>query len=72
MPPPWPTPAAVEDSLAALGQAVEDAALDQGPPVEAMRRLVAAMVGVGDRLLFLFATPGCSRAARGRRGRTGR
>ena len=50
--------AAVEDSLAALGQAVEDAALDQGPPVEAMRRLVAAMAGVGDRLRFLLATPG--------------
>ena len=49
--------AAVEDSLAALGQAVEDAALDQGPPLEAMRRLVAAMVGVGDRLLFLFGDP---------------
>jgi AcrR family transcriptional regulator len=49
--------ATVEDSLRALGQAVEDAALDQGPPLEAMRRLVAAMVGVGDRLLFLFGDP---------------
>src|ERR671912_1074180 len=49
--------AAVEDSLAALGQAVEDAALDQGPPQEAMRRLVAAMVDVGDRLMFLFGDP---------------
>jgi AcrR family transcriptional regulator len=49
--------AAVEDSLRALGQSMEDAALDQGPPLEAMRRLVAAMVGVGDRLLFLFGDP---------------
>jgi AcrR family transcriptional regulator len=49
--------AVIEDSLRALGQAVEEAALDQGPPLEAMRRLVAAMVGVGDRLLFLFGDP---------------
>ena len=57
--------AAVEDSLAALGQAVEDAALDQGPPLEAMRRLVGAMAGVGDRLLFLFGDP---RVLEGREG----
>ncbi len=57
--------AAVEDSLAALGQAVEDAGLDQGPPLEAMRRLVAAMAGVGDRLLFLFGDP---RVLEGREG----
>jgi AcrR family transcriptional regulator len=49
--------AVVEDSLGALGQAVEEAALHQGPPLEAMRRLVAAMVDVGDRLLFLFGDP---------------
>jgi AcrR family transcriptional regulator len=49
--------AAVEDSLATLGQSVADAALGQGPPLEAMRRLVAAMVDVGDRLLFLFGDP---------------
>ena len=49
--------AAVDDSLRVLGQSVAEAALDQGPPLEAMRRLVAAMVGVGDRLLFLFGDP---------------
>jgi AcrR family transcriptional regulator len=49
--------AVVEDSLRALEQAVEEAALGQGPPLEAMRRLVVAMVGVGDRLLFLFGDP---------------
>jgi AcrR family transcriptional regulator len=49
--------AVVEDSLAALGRAVEEAALDQGPALEAMRRLVTAMVGVGDRILFLFGDP---------------
>jgi AcrR family transcriptional regulator len=57
--------AAVEDSLRVLGQAVADAALDQGPALEAMRRLVAAMVGVGDRLLFLFGDP---RVLEGREG----
>jgi AcrR family transcriptional regulator len=49
--------AVVEDSLAVLGRAVEDAALEQGPPLEAIRRLVSAMVDVGDRLLFLFGDP---------------
>jgi AcrR family transcriptional regulator len=49
--------AVVEDSLEVLGRAVEGAALDQGPPLEAMRRLVAAMVDVGDRLVFLFGDP---------------
>ena len=49
--------AAIEDSRRALGESVEDAALDQGSPLEAMRRLVAAMVEVGDRLLFLFGDP---------------
>ncbi|MBB5908314.1 TetR/AcrR family transcriptional regulator [Actinoalloteichus hymeniacidonis] len=46
--------AAVQDSLDALERSVDEAALDQGPPLEAMRRLVAAMVAVGDRLMFLF------------------
>jgi AcrR family transcriptional regulator len=49
--------AAIEDALLALRQSVDEAALDQGPPVEAMRRLVAAMVDVGDRLVFLFGDP---------------
>jgi AcrR family transcriptional regulator len=57
--------AAVEDSLTALGESVEDAALAQGPPLEAMRRLVGAMAGVGDRLLFLFGDP---RVLEGREG----
>ena len=57
--------AAIEDSLRALGQSTQDAALDQGPPLEAMRRLVAAMVDVGDRLLFLFGDP---RVLEGREG----
>jgi AcrR family transcriptional regulator len=59
--------AAIEDALATLDQSVADAALDQGPPLEAMRRLVAAMVDVGDRLLFLFGDP---RVLEGREGPT--
>jgi AcrR family transcriptional regulator len=57
--------AAIEDSLATLDRSVADAALDQGPPLEAIRRLVAAMVDVGDRLLFLFGDP---RVLEGREG----
>jgi AcrR family transcriptional regulator len=49
--------AAIEDSIEAIGQSVADAAVEQGPPAEAMRRLVAAMVAVGDRLVFLFGDP---------------
>jgi AcrR family transcriptional regulator len=49
--------AVVEDSLEALEQAVEEAALDQGTATEAMHRLVTAMVEAGDRLLFLFGDP---------------
>ncbi|WP_255946630.1 TetR/AcrR family transcriptional regulator [Streptomyces odontomachi] len=49
--------AAIADSVEAIQQSVADAALDQGCPVEAMRRLVPAMVAVGDRLVFLFGDP---------------
>lgn len=49
--------AIIEDSVQAIEQSVADAALEQGSPMEAMRRLVAAMVAVGDRLLFLFGDP---------------
>jgi AcrR family transcriptional regulator len=49
--------AVVADSLRAVGQAAAEAALDHGPPLEAMRRLVTAMVDVGDRVLFLYGDP---------------
>jgi AcrR family transcriptional regulator len=49
--------AAIEDSVAAIDESVAGAAIDQGSPVEAMRRLVTAMVAVGDRLVFLFGDP---------------
>ena len=49
--------AAIEDSIHAIQQSVAEAALDQGSSPDAMRRAVAAMVAVGDRLLFLFGDP---------------
>jgi AcrR family transcriptional regulator len=49
--------AAIEDSIQAINQSVAEAALDQGPSPEAMRRAVAAMVAVGDRLMFVFGDP---------------
>ncbi|OXM74649.1 MULTISPECIES: TetR/AcrR family transcriptional regulator [Amycolatopsis] len=49
--------ATIEDSVAAIESAVGDAAIDQGPALDAMRRLVAAMLSVGDRLVFLFGDP---------------
>jgi AcrR family transcriptional regulator len=49
--------ATFKDSIEVVQQSMADAALDQGPPLEAMRRAVAAMVAVGDRLLFVFGDP---------------
>jgi AcrR family transcriptional regulator len=49
--------AVIEDSWRTVEHAVRDAAVDQGPPTEAMRRLVSAMVATGDRMLFLFGDP---------------
>ena len=51
------TEAAIEDSIQAIQQSVTEAALDQSSSLDAMRRAVAAMVAVGDRLLFLFGDP---------------
>jgi AcrR family transcriptional regulator len=49
--------AAIENSIQAIQQSVAEAALDQGSPLDAMRRAVAAMVAVGDRLMFVFGDP---------------
>ncbi|MFB4320381.1 TetR/AcrR family transcriptional regulator [Actinomadura sp. 21ATH] len=49
--------AVVDDSVEAIGRSVEDAAIGDGPPLEAMRRLVAAMVESGDRIMFLWGDP---------------
>ncbi|ALG07408.1 TetR/AcrR family transcriptional regulator [Kibdelosporangium phytohabitans] len=49
--------AAVEDSAQVIGEAIGEARLDEGPPVEALHRLVTAYLSVGDRLVFLFNDP---------------
>lgn len=49
--------AAVEDSARALEEAASEARIEQGPPLEAMRRLVMAHIDMGDRLMFLFGDP---------------
>jgi AcrR family transcriptional regulator len=49
--------AAIKDSIQAIRRSVAEAALDQGSPLDAMRRAVAAMVAVGDRLMFVFGDP---------------
>ncbi len=49
--------AAIKDSIQAIQQSVTEAVLDQGSPLDAMRRAVAAMVAVGDRLMFVFGDP---------------
>jgi len=54
--------AAVLDSEQAIEHAVTEARIDQGPPREAMRRLVMAYLHVGDRLVFLFNDPHVMRA----------
>ncbi|MFC4584488.1 TetR/AcrR family transcriptional regulator [Sphaerisporangium corydalis] len=49
--------AVIGDSFRVVERSVQDAEPGQGPPLAAMRRLVAALVGAGDRLLFLFGDP---------------
>ncbi len=46
--------ATIQDSIQAIHHSMDAAELDQGSPLEAMRRVVAAMVAVGDRLMFVF------------------
>lgn len=49
--------ATTTDSLEIVQTAMNEAGLDEGSPLEAMRRAVSAMVSVGDRLLYLFGDP---------------
>ncbi|MFE7460104.1 TetR/AcrR family transcriptional regulator [Streptomyces sp. NPDC057554] len=46
--------AAVADAYLVIQQSIQDAAVDEGPPLEALRRLVVAMVDTGDRMVFLY------------------
>jgi AcrR family transcriptional regulator len=45
------------DSIDVLLETANEAAVDQGPAIEAMRRLITALAAIGDRVLFLFADP---------------
>jgi AcrR family transcriptional regulator len=47
--------ALVRDGVSATEQAFNDAALDQGSPIEALRRLVPALFDIAPRMNFLFA-----------------
>ncbi|NUU25104.1 MAG: TetR/AcrR family transcriptional regulator [Streptomycetaceae bacterium] len=49
--------AAALDSIVLIEEAVLGAAVTEGPPADAMRRLVTGLVGTGDRLLFFFGDP---------------
>lgn len=49
--------AVIEDSLRRLDEALKEARIDEGPPLEALRRLVSAMLDVGDHVLFLYGDP---------------
>jgi AcrR family transcriptional regulator len=49
--------AAVEDALAYIGTQFGGAAIDQGAPADAMRRLVTALVDAGPQILFVFGDP---------------
>ncbi|MFI0423608.1 TetR/AcrR family transcriptional regulator [Spongiactinospora sp. 9N601] len=56
--------AAVVDSLAAIEASVKDAAVDFAEPLGSIRRLIAGMVEVGDRIAFLFGDPGMNQVMR--------
>jgi AcrR family transcriptional regulator len=48
---------ATMDSIGVLTGVVNEAAIDKGPAIDAMRRVITALVSVGDRLVFLFGDP---------------
>ncbi|MFC5144690.1 TetR/AcrR family transcriptional regulator [Streptomyces aureoversilis] len=60
--------AVVEDSLQRLGESLKEARIHQGPPLQALRRLVVAMLDVGDHVLFLYGDPRITEAVAGRDG----
>jgi AcrR family transcriptional regulator len=45
------------DSIRVMLETTDQAAVEQGPAIEAMRRFITALVSVGDRVLFLFGDP---------------
>ncbi|MFD0267411.1 TetR/AcrR family transcriptional regulator [Streptomyces sp. NPDC127106] len=60
--------AVVEHSLQRLGESLKEARIDEGPPLQALRRLVVAMLDVGDHVLFLYGDPRITRAVAARGG----
>lgn len=48
---------ATSDAVRILEAMLEGAGVDDGPAVDAMRRVIAAMVAIGDRIVFLFGDP---------------
>lgn len=53
--------ATIADSVQVVTDAVTAAAPEEGCPVDAMRRVIIAMVSVGTRILFLFDDPALTR-----------
>jgi len=45
------------DSIRVVTEAADEAATEDGPAVEAMRRFITAAVSVGERLVFLLGDP---------------
>ncbi|MFC9502031.1 TetR/AcrR family transcriptional regulator [Streptomyces sp. NPDC057002] len=54
--------AVVEHSLHRLHESLQEARIEQGPPLQALRRLVVAMLDVGDHVLFLYGDPRITQA----------
>ncbi|WP_076241631.1 TetR/AcrR family transcriptional regulator [Mycobacterium sp. NS-7484] len=51
----------IVDSVRVVSEAVAAAAPEEGCPVDAMRRVINAMISVGNRILFLFNDPAVTR-----------
>lgn len=49
--------AATTDAIRVVNEIFTDAGTDHGPAIDAMRRVVAELVRVGDQIVFLFADP---------------
>jgi AcrR family transcriptional regulator len=45
------------DSIRVINEIIAAAATDEGPAIDAMRRLITTLAPVGDRIVFLFADP---------------
>jgi AcrR family transcriptional regulator len=45
------------DSIRVVTEAADEAATDDGPAIDAMRRFITAAVSVGERLVFLYGDP---------------